>query len=128
MDVRVIKAICVTLPSNVDWKDYEKELKAVENEQEVMNFKVPFFPKDKVDRCYIAHKGYIVGWMKVVGYSKEPFTCTTTGDSWEGKFIQRTGKFHYLHKKVGISRGFRGFKYIYVILDGTPDGKLTFNN
>ena len=46
------KSIVITLPSSVEWSDYEKELKAVEDESQVMNFKVPFLPS-KTDRDYI---------------------------------------------------------------------------
>ena len=39
------RSIVVTLPSNIDWSDYEKELNRVKDYGEVMNFKVYNFPK-----------------------------------------------------------------------------------
>ena len=38
------KDIIITLPSNIEWSDYEKELDAVKDESQIMNFKVPFLP------------------------------------------------------------------------------------
>ena len=59
------------------------------NEKQVMNFKVPVLPKDikGIERVYLIHKGYIVGWQKFVGTSDNPFDCTITGKSWSGNFL-----------------------------------------
>ena len=105
------KALLITLPSSIKWEDYEKELKAVEDESHVMNFKVPFLPKntDGIERVYLVHNGYIVGWQKFVGTSDKPFKCTTTNKNWEGKFIQRTGEFHKIDPIQ--YKGFQGFRY-----------------
>ena len=37
------------------------------------------------------------------------FDCTTTGEHWEGKFIQRTGGFHKIDPIP--MKGFQGFRY-----------------
>lgn len=41
-----MKAICITIPKKIKWEDYKKELKAVEDGSQVLNFKVPNLPKD----------------------------------------------------------------------------------
>lgn len=42
--------------------------------------------------------------------SEKEFNCTTTGRKWKGKFIERTGKFHYI---IPVSMtGFQGFRYM----------------
>lgn len=104
-------ALIITLPSSIEWNDYEKELKAVEDESKVMNFKVPFLPKNthSIKRVYLVHKGYIVGWQKFVGTSDKPFKCSTTNKNWDGKFIQRTGPFHKIEPIA--YKGFQGFRY-----------------
>ena len=78
-----------------------------------MNFKVSFLPKniDGLERVYLVHNGYIIGWQKFVGTSDKPFDCTTTGKSWSGKFLQRTGEFHKINPIP--HKGFQGFRYYY---------------
>lgn len=63
------RAIVVTLPSSEQWEDYQKEMDAVKDYSQVMNFKVPFFPKgiNKGDKCYIVHDGKVKGWKKMDG-------------------------------------------------------------
>lgn len=105
-------AIVITLPSKVQWEDYKKELaKAVDGKQ-VLNFKVFNFPKGitKGDRCYLVHRGYVVGWMTITGFSEKEFRCTTTGKKWKGKFIERSGPFHYINDRIPM-KGFQGFRY-----------------
>lgn len=104
-------ALLITLPSSIEWDDYEKELKAVEDESQVMNFKVPFLPKNThhIKRVYLIHRGYIVGWQKFAGTSDKPFKCSVTGKNWDDKFIQRTGPFHKIEPIA--YKGFQGFRY-----------------
>lgn len=106
------RSIIVTLPSTVKWDDYEEELKKVENYKHVLNFKVVNFPRgiSEGDKCYIVHQGFIKGWMKIVGFSEKEFTCSTTKRRWEGKFIERSGPFHYLEETIPY-KGFQGFRY-----------------
>lgn len=106
------RSLIITLPSNINWFDYEKELKKAVNYEYVLNFKVHNFPKgiNKGDKCYIVHKGFVKGWMEIVGFSEEPFQCTTNNKKWSGKFIQRSGPFHYLQEKIPY-KGFQGFRY-----------------
>ena len=106
------RSIIITLPSNVRWCDYEKELQKVKNYEETMNFKVSHFPKgiNIGDKCYIVHQGIIKGWMKIVGFSEKEFICSTTSQKWEGKFIERSGPFHYLNEVIPY-RGFQGYRY-----------------
>ena len=104
------KDIVITLPSKIKWSDYEKELNAVKDESQVINFKVSFLPKCKPEKVYICYKGNIIGWMKCCGMiDGKSFDCTTTGEHWEGKFIQRTGEFHKIEPIP--MKGFQGFRY-----------------
>lgn len=104
--------IIVTLPKSTSWLEYEKELKAVESEELVMNFKVPNLPKETSvgEKCYLCYKGNIVGWMKIVGLKENFFKCTTTGRTWNGNFVQRSGKFNKIQPIP--MKGFQGFRYL----------------
>ena len=106
------RSLIITLPSTVSWLDYEKELMKAANYKYVLNFKVHNFPRGihKGDKCYIVHDGLVKGWMEIVGFSEETFQCTTTNKKWSGKFIQRSGPFHYLQEKIPY-KGFQGFRY-----------------
>lgn len=108
------KAICITIPQKIKWENYQKELKAVEDGKQVLNFKVPRLPKDinNIKRCYLCYKGKIIGWQSIVGCVKDgEFDCSINGKHWKGNFIQRGGKFHYLKNHIEC-KPFRGFKYI----------------
>lgn len=109
---KTTKSIIVTLPSGEEWGTYENELKKVKNYKNVLNFKVHNFPKGigKGDKCYIVHRGFIKGWMEIVGFSEKEFCCSTTGKKWKGKFIERSGPFHYINEKIPM-KGFQGFRY-----------------
>lgn len=106
------RSLIITLPSTTDWNDYEKELRKAANYKYVLNFKVHNFPSGvhKGDKCYIVHKGFVKGWMEIVGFSEKNFTCTTTDKKWEGKFIERSGPFHYIQEQIPY-KGFQGFRY-----------------
>ena len=106
------RSIIVTLPSNINWNDYEKELNKVKNYENVLNFKVSNFPKGvkKGDKCYIAHNGIVKGWMEIVGFSEKNFECSTNRKNWSGKFIERSGPFHYINNVIPM-KGFQGFRY-----------------
>lgn len=103
----------ITLPKSVKWDDYEKELAAVKDYEQVMNYKVSSIPKDidQIKRCYLVYDGFIRGWQEVVGHEKgKTFDCTTTGKNWSGNFIQRSGPFHYLINPIPM-KGFMGWRY-----------------
>lgn len=109
-------ALCITLPRDVSWEDYKKELAAVATGEQEMLFRLSGHPKKvgEGDRCYVCHRGFIIGWMTITGIVDSPggFTCTTTGTFWPaGTYLKRSGEFHYLKAKVPMSP-FRGFKYI----------------
>ena len=105
------KDIVITIPKIINWSDYEKELKAVEDYSQVINFKVNNFPKTKIgSKCYIVYNGNIIGWMEIVGMSEKEFNCSTTGKKWVGKFIERSGPFNKI--KPTPMKGFQGFRYI----------------
>lgn len=109
--------IIITLPSSIEWSDYQKELDAVKDGRAVMNFKVPFLPKremrDKIFRCWLVWRGHIVGWQRVCGFLEDGnFECSTTGTKWEGNFIQRTGPFHASETQPEM-KGFQGWRYFY---------------
>lgn len=106
-----IHDIAVTLPQTVSWADYELELATVADRSHVMRFKVPNFPKVCAgSRCYIVHKGLVKGWMDVVGLKHDDFTCSTTGQQWRGKFVERSGEFHPVEPHP--MPGFQGFRYV----------------
>jgi len=106
--------IVITLPSTIDWNDYQKELKKVEDDSQVMNFKVSNLPtKTSIgSKCYLCYKGNIIGWMKIVGLVKNDFDCSTTEKHWNGNFIQRSGKFNSINPIP--MKGFQGFRYIKI--------------
>ena len=104
-------SIIITLPSNIEWDDYKKEL-YVAACGDILNFKVSTFPKEvgPGDKCYLVHRGVIKGWMIITGFAEKEFTCTTTGKHMAGKFIERGGDFHYLNDSLPM-RGFQGWRY-----------------
>lgn len=104
--------IVVTLPAKVEWADYRKELAAVADGKQEMLFRVPTMPNvSPGDRCYVVHRGAVVGWMKIVSTRRGPFTCTTTGKSWsEGCYVARSGPWHPAGGRVEMP-GFQGFRY-----------------
>lgn len=104
--------LLITLPSTVKWSDYEKEIDAVSDWSAEMNFKVSSVPKrvDVGSRCYVCHDGAIRGWMEISGFEEKEFECTTTGEYWKGKFVKRSGPFHYIEPIP--YKGFQGFRYV----------------
>ena len=105
--------LVITIPKSVKWEDYQKELNAVADGRQEMNFKVPTLPK-KVnvgDRCYLCYNGYIIGWMTISSMGPKTFKCTTNGTDWTGNFVSRSGKFHRLDNPIPC-KGFQGYKYI----------------
>lgn len=103
--------IIITIPASIKWEDYQKELDVVKDGTHIINYKAPFLPRNvKIgDRCYIVHNKFIRGWMKIVGLVQGGFTCTTTGNRWEGNFIQRSGEFHSINPVP--MQGFQGIRY-----------------
>ena len=106
-------AICITIPKSIKWDDYKKEIDAVADWSQEMNFKVNNLPT-KVkpgDRCYLCYDGNIIGWMTISSLGEKQFQCTTTGKDWEkGNYISRSGPFHKINPVP--CKGFRGFKYL----------------
>lgn len=46
--------IIITIPKNITWQDYKKEIDKVKDGSSVMSFKVNNFPKTSVgNRCYL---------------------------------------------------------------------------
>lgn len=104
--------LLITLPSSIQWSDYEKELDEVKDGDKEMNFKVPTLPKKVTtgDRCYLCYRGNIVGWMTISSIGEKSFVCETTGKPYSGKFVSRSGKFHKINPLK--CKGFQGFRYI----------------
>ena len=116
--------IVITIPRTIKWEDYEKELAAVADGRQEMNFRVNILPTrvHQGDRCYLCYGGNIVGWMTISHIGEKSFRCTTTGRQWEtGNYVSRTGKFYKLDAPIPC-KGFRGFRYIYL----DRSGNLTF--
>lgn len=103
--------IVITIPASIDWSEYKKELDAVKDYSQVMNFKVSSFPKNTKtgNRCYLCYKGKVIGWMKIVGMENKEFDCTTTGKHFKGKFILRSGPFNKIQPIE--MKGFQGYRY-----------------
>ncbi len=91
--ISVKKDIVITIPKNIKWIDYEKELLAAKNGA-IMNFKVPFLPKNDIvgSKCYLCYNGYIIGYMYICGVSDKGFKCTSTGKQWDCNFLERAGE------------------------------------
>lgn len=104
------KDIVITLPKSIKWSDYSKELDEVKDGSSVMNFKLNAFPNTAAGKkCYVVHNGAIRGWMEIVGLTEKDFICSTTGKKWKGKFVQRSGEFHFIDPIP--MKGFQGFRY-----------------
>ena len=109
-------ALCITVPRDIPWEEYEEELATVADGSQEMLFRLSGHPRriSVGDRCYVCHRGFIRGWMTITGIEDSPagFICTTTGKRWPpGIYLKRSGEFHYLKAKVPMA-GFQGFKYI----------------
>ncbi len=108
--IQLNRDIIITLPKSVSWDEYEKELAAVKDGNQTLNFKVNNFPKtSNGNKCYLVYNGQIKGWMEITGLSEKEFTCSTTGNKWKGKFIERSGPFHKINPIP--MKGFQGFRY-----------------
>lgn len=103
------KDIIVTIPQRTKWEEYQKELDAAKN-GETLNFKVRYFPKTDIgNKCFICYRNEIIGYHIISGLSEKEFTCTTTGNKFNGKFIERTGDFYKI-KPIPM-QGFQGYRY-----------------
>lgn len=113
--------IAITIPKNIPWEEYRKELDAAAT-GDMLNYRLGHLkPKhlNPGDRCYVVYDGMIRGYHIV---SDVPWmnylVCHTTGKVWlAGYYVQRTGKFHEIEpvKKAG----FRGFRYMRKQLEET---------
>ena len=103
----------ITVPQGTDWREYQKEINAVKDGREYMNYRLPYKPKaQKGDRCFILYRGIVRGWMEIVDVVYRPmgFTCTTTGVQWpEGWYLRRSGEFHEVEGHARMI-GFRGVR------------------
>jgi len=102
----------ITIPKTISWEDYVKELDAVKDFNQEMNYKLPFKPKELIagDRCFVTWNGKVRGWMFITKVSrKDAFTCSTTGKEWPaGWYISRSGPFTYVEATDFL--GFRGIR------------------
>lgn len=106
--------IIITIPKNILWEDYLKEIATVQDGDQQMMFKVPHTPKqaDIGNRCYLCYQGKIAGFMHIswIGYNPG-FDCTTTGIHWDaGNYIARSGPFYKAQEDIDY-KGFQGFRY-----------------
>ena len=75
-------ALCITLPRDISWEDYKKELKTVESGEQEMLFRLSGHPK-KVgtgDRCYVCHRGFIIGWIGILYITFKSYPLTYKDD------------------------------------------------
>lgn len=103
----------ITIPKTTKWSDYVKELAAVADGSQILNYKTRYIPKGMSvgDRCYIVNDGLVRGWMTITGLKerKKQWVCSTTNTGWPpGRYIQRSGKFHGVEGVV--MAGFRGVR------------------
>lgn len=105
--------IIITIPVTTSLEVYKKEIAKAEEEGEIMNYKVVNFPTKSAvgKKCWVCYDKRIIGYMTISGFSEKAFTCSTTGKQMQGKFIERSGKFHWL-KEPFEHEGFRGFRYV----------------
>lgn len=105
--------IIVTIPASVDFGQYRRELTEAAKRGETAYFSVGCLPKKtKIgERCYVVHKGYVRGYMRITELRPHSFTCTTTGKEWTGKFIGRSCEFVALFGEQTKMKGFQGFRY-----------------
>ena len=102
----------ITLPKEIEWENYKKELEAAENGF-ILNFRVPRHIKNVKpgDRCYLVWRGKVRGYHIVSGlfYSQNSWGCTTTKRQWPpGKYVQRSGKFFEIDGPE--MKGFQGIR------------------
>jgi hypothetical protein len=106
--------IAVTWPRTRELQSYLNELKRAELAGEWINFRVPFAPKERPERCYMVHTGYVRGWTTVVMVEQrgERAVRDPAGGYWPaGWYIVREPIWHPLEPEVEM-RGFQGFRYI----------------
>jgi hypothetical protein len=107
----------ITIPKiRTTWEQYERELEAVADRSQVMNYRIGYRPREMEpgDRCFVVHDGRVRGWMEICGVLRktEDWRCSTTGVTWPaGWYMQRTGTFHHLPADVQeFYPGFRGIR------------------
>lgn len=105
--------LAITLPSHIEWADYEKELAAVRDGQQELLFKVAYLPKftGPERSCYLIWRGMVRGRQMITDLRQDfNFECTTAGKKWKGNFVVRSGRFERVDPMP--CRGFRGFRYV----------------
>jgi len=106
----------ITIPQQITWEAYQRELDVVKKEHCVtfLNYKVPFIPREfrRGDRCFVVWRGQVRGWMICWDSFKadKPWACETSGTWWgAGSYIQRYGEFYALKDGEAI-KGFQGIR------------------
>lgn len=103
----------ITVPQDIEWEDYHRELDTVKDGSQVMNYRVSNIPKDlkEGDRCFVVWRGQVRGRQYIVGAVKrDKFNCTTTGKNWDpGNYIQRSGSFRTIEGGPKM-KGFQGIR------------------
>jgi hypothetical protein len=116
-----MRDLIITLPHSIEWGAYAKELLIVLDGTSVLNYRVARLPlySGVGARCFVAHRGRVVGYMRVTGLVTQPaFTCSVTGTVWPaGNFIQRSGEFYPLDREISC-RGFQNFHYFNPVTHG----------
>ena len=102
----------ITLPKTIQWSDYEQELQTVRDFSQVMNYRLPFRPKEMTigDKCFVTWDGKVRGWMLITGIKEtDGYICTTTYKDWPaGTYMERSGPFHSTENTP--FPGFRGIR------------------
>ena len=108
-----MKQWIVTIPKTMKWETFQQELRAIENGDEVKNWKLRGQPKHMQpgEHMYVTHGGVLKGWLviKSIVYRPKGVVCTTTGRQWEqGWYAQLAGRFHIVHPDP--YKGFQGYR------------------
>lgn len=102
----------ITLPQQIEWSDYEKELQAAERGA-ILNFRIPRHIRSVLPggKCYITWRGQVRGYhiIKGVSYFAREWQCSTSTRVWPpGLYIQRTGRFFKVQPRD--YKGFQGIR------------------
>lgn len=106
--------IIITVPAKTSWSLLEQEFARCEKYSDSKLFRVPNLPRSGNvvgAKCYVVHQGVVKGWIHVSALiPHHKFRCTTTGEVYEGTFIECSGPFSYMKEKIYM-RGFQGWRY-----------------
>lgn len=106
--------IILTVPAKVSWNLLEAEFARCEQWSESKLFRVAYLPRSGNvvgAKCYVVHQGQVRGWIAITALiANKRFRCTTTGEVYDGTFIECSGPFSYQKEPIYM-KGFQGWRY-----------------